>query len=417
MSSVGPGLPPRFDVFATEFLDDPYSVYERLRAGGALARAGPATWAVTRYAEVAALLRDERLGHALPDEMQGQFARRRIGTNKLADASALITSNSELTRIVSSFDPPEHTRVRTLMVQALSQSVGHHLEGWLRATANELLTRAIEHNRFDAVADFAQPLQITFACHLLGVPEADREAVVRQATGLGRAIILIPFVQDERGNGDTEARWLRQYVGELLKERRRAPGDDLISSMLLVRDRGRQLTDDEIIDNAVFFFFAGFETSIHLISSSLAALARFPDQWAHLRADRALVPHAVEEFLRYDAPLQWVSRITAQPIQIGGRTIRPGRLLLLLLGSANRDQRQFPNPNQLDVARNPNRHVSFGGGAHHCMGVLPVRAQGAIILEHLLERCFSLELADEPVLTPHPNIRSYASVPIIAKPM
>jgi cytochrome P450 len=256
-------------------------------------------------------------------------------------------------------------------------------------------------------------LQLLIASDLLGIPEPDRAEVSRYAMDLGRAIILVPFVTPERGNGDAEAGWLRRYVAALLPGRRRAGGDDVISAMLRAEHDGQRLTDDEVIDNAVFLLFAGFETSIHLIAGACAALLAFPDQLARLRADRSLIPTAVEEILRYDAPLQWVSRMPSEPVEVDGRVLKPGRVALLMLGSANHDGRQFTEPARLDVGRQPNPHLSFGGGPHHCLGVLLARAQGAIVLGTLLDRCAVIEPAGAPVRRLHPNIRGYASVPMM----
>jgi cytochrome P450 len=415
VSSVESGLPPRFDVLAPELSKDPYPTYERLRERGALARAGPASWAVTRYAEVAALLRDKRLGHAVPDELAARVG---LGSHMIdgtSAASAIVPVNPVLTGIVSSLDPPNHTRVRSLMVKALARTAAHQ-EEFFRAAADKLVAKVVTLCRFDAVADLARPLQLSFTSHLLGIPEADRDVVFQDAERLGRAIILLPFAERERGNGQQEARRLRSYFSGLVKERQRIPGADLISEMLTLRDPKRGPTLDEVIDNAAFFLFVGFETSICLIARSLAALARFPVEWARLRANREVAAGVIDEVLRYDAPLQWISRVTSEPIEIGGRSIKAGRLVLLLLGSANRDPRQFVNPNHLDLTRYPNPHLSFGGGTHHCMGAASVRTQTMVVLNYLIERCVSLRLGSEPVAVAHPNVRTYASVPIIVEP-
>jgi cytochrome P450 len=407
-------LPARFDVLDPGLAEDPYPTYARLREAGAVCRAGPATWAVVRYQEAAALLRDPRLRHESVESIERpHLVAEGLPHDELARRMhAAREPNAELPRIVSRLDPPDHTRVRGLIQLALNPRMVRRLRGSIRRRADELIADLIERGGGDAVEDLALPLQMRVMCGLLGVPEADQREVARHAVALGRAIILIPFVDGERGGGATDAKWLRTYVAGLLAERRRTPRDDVISAMLAARRGSERLSDDEIVDNAVFLFFAGLETSIHLMAGGCAALLRSPDQLARLRADASLMQSAVEEILRYEAPLQWISRVTAAPVEVGGRTIRPGRVLLLVLASANRDVRQFADPDVLDVGRRPNPHLSFGGGGHHCLGVLLARAQGVVVLERLLSRCSELQPAGPFVVRPHPNVRGYASVPL-----
>jgi cytochrome P450 len=403
---VASGLPPRFGVLDSASVSDPYQTYARLRSQSALCRSGPATWAVTRYAEVAALLRDPRLGHQAEHEQADMLSR-------LPDS---VRPNRELPHLASGLDPPRHTRIRRMMAKALNSAVLHRLPEAIFPVADELVSRAAEQGRLDAVTDLALPMQLAIAGDLLGIPPADRDEVARQGMNLGRAIIVIPFVTAERGNGTAEAKWLRDYMAELVAQRRKAPREDLISHLIGARDGDDRLSEDEIIDNAVFFLFAGFETSVHLVAGGCAALLRFPDQLARLRLDRSLVPAAVEEILRYDAPLQWISRMLLEPVEVAGRRLKAGRVLLLLLASANHDERQFTDPERLDIGRRPNHHLSFGGGIHHCLGVAIARAQGAVFLERLLARWAVMDAAGEPVLRTNPNVRGYLSVPIAVQP-
>lgn len=411
-------LPPKFDVFDPALLDDPYPTYARLREAGILCRAGPATWAVTRHAEISALLRDHRLGHGVPAGLDRRPAL--LGATPYPDVMSRVRDvaapNGELPSLVSALDPPEHTRIRGLLTRALNPAVVRRLTTVIAEAADELMDALLDRRQGDVVDDFALPLQTRVACDLLGVPGPDRREVAAKAAALGRAIILIPFVTPERGNGEKEARWLRDYVANLVRERRVRRGTDLISSMIAVRHGAAELREHEIIENAVFLFFAGFETTIHLIASGLVELARRPHQWARLVDDRSLIPTAVEEILRFDAPLQWISRVTVEPVELGGRVLRPGRFVLMLLASGNRDARRFSNPDDLDVGRHPNPHLSFGGGAHHCLGVLLARAHGAVVFDRLVSRCAAIELLAEPVRRHHPNVRSYARVPLAVRP-
>jgi cytochrome P450 len=396
-------LAPRFDPLAPDVVDDPYPAYARLRAAGAVSRAGPGMWAVTGYADVAALLRDERLGHRFSDEFRRPF------TSAGGPASALLSG------IVSSLEPPTHTRVRHLLSKALAPSMVRDLRGYLAAEVDRLLDAAIGRGTADAVTDLSLPLQISVGCEMLGIPARYRAEIWPRAMALGRA--FIPFVPAGGDGGEPTAdddavRWLRDCVAELLAQRRRQPGEDLLSRMLRVEHAGTRLDEAELIDNAIFLFFAGFETSMYLVSLAATLLAGHPDQFDRLRTDHTLIPTAVEEFLRYDAPIQWMARIALAPLPVGTTTIRAGRVVLLVLGSANRDERQFTDPDRLDVGRRPNQHLSFGGGIHHCLGVNLARVQGAVVLDRLLTRCAAIEPAADPVRRPHPNLRGYTSIPV-----
>jgi cytochrome P450 len=412
-ASPAAGAPPRIDPLGTALRTDPYPTYRQLRAAGPVCRAGPGIYAVTRYADVAALIRDERVDQEVPAQYRRQLP---------APAQDAV----DLRYIVSAVHPPLHTRIRRLLSRALNPSVIRRMRERIETTTDELIAAALDRGGFDAVTELAVPLQTMVACELVGVPVEDRAEVCQRAVELGRALILVPFVDPAVGDGSAQARWLRGYVTELMARRRRQRGDDLVSHLVdaadaaetaaETADAGDGLTDDEIADNVVFLFFAGFETSMHMVSGGLATLLRFPDQLARLRADRSLLPTAVEELLRFDPPIQWIGRTTAARLELGGRTIRPGRFLLLLLGSANRDERQFAEPDRLDIGRHPNRHVSFGSGIHHCLGVQLARAEGAAVLDRLVRRCAAVELAGEPQLRPHPNLRGHTRVPVAVRP-
>lgn len=410
-------IPPKFDVFDPDLLDDPYPTYARLRSVSPLCRGGPATWGITRYAEVAALLRDPRLGHGMPVGFKPPIVPvQRAGGDIMRQALEAVRPNVELPNLVSALDPPQHTRLRWLLSRVINPPLVRGLQTLIGTTANELITEILDRREADVVSDLALPLQTRVMCDLLGIPPSDRAQVAAKAAELGRAIILLPFATAEHGNGEQEARWLKAYVSNLVRERRIAPGDDLISAAIKCGDGTDHLAEHEIVDNVVFLFFAGFETTMHLTVGGFLELLRHPDQLALLRDDRSLIATAIEEILRYDPPLQWVTRVTRQPVEVAGRTIRAGRIVLLLLASANRDGRLYDEPDQLNVTRRPNPHLSFGGGVHHCLGVMLARAQATAVFDQLITRCRSLELAGSPIRRHHPIVRSYASVPITVRP-
>jgi cytochrome P450 len=398
MSSPSFVLPPRFDALDERVLEDPYPIYARLRDAGPLCRGMPGTWVVTRHAEVAALLHDRRLGSEFPPE----YHRVSAGAGPASEF---------MSGILLYRDPPAHGRLRRLVGHAFAARLVRALERRIGELADELLEQLADDAPFDMIGDVASPLPVRVVCELMGIPAADHETIRPLASQLGRAFAAIVPAR-RREAADAAVLALREYLGALLAERRRAPGDDLLSHMLAAGDGAERLTHEEIVDNAVFSFFAGFETTTNLIGNGCAALLRHPSQLARLYADRSLLASAVDELLRYDAPIQGIARVVRSRVEIAGRRIMPGRVLVLLLGSANRDERVFADPDTLDVGRRPNRHLSFGGGIHYCMGATLSRMEARILFARLLRRFATIELAGEPVRESETCFRAYASLPV-----
>ncbi|MEU6720237.1 cytochrome P450 [Nonomuraea sp. NPDC046802] len=397
MSTVVSGLPPRFDALSPEVVADPYPSYRELREAGPLCRMGPASFGVTRYRDVASLIRDPRLGSEFPDS----YHRMSAGEGPAGEFFG---------QIVLYRDPPDHTRLRRLIGKAFSPSLVRAFRPRLERMVDDLLEEAAEGGGFDAVRDLAFPLPVMVVCALMGIPAADHDLIRPHALNLGRAFAAI-VPESDRAAADEAVRWLRGYLGEVLATRRAEAGDDLLSRMLAAEDGGDTLSHEEIVDNAVFSFFAGFETTTNLIATGCAALLDHPDQLGLLRADPGLVPRAVEEFLRYDSPIQGVARMVREPLEVGGRTIRAGRVLILLLGSANRDQERFDDPDSLLVTRDPNPHVAFGGGTHLCLGAALARVEADVVFRSLLRRFRVLAPAAPPTRRTG-TFRAYESIPV-----
>jgi cytochrome P450 len=393
-------LAPRFDPLDPAVLDDPYPAYAELRSAGRVCRSGPGQWAVTRYADVSALLRDPRLGHHFPDAYY-KFL--------LGDGEA----SSFFRRIIMDRDPPDHTRLRHLMNQSFAPTLIRRLTDHIDELVETLLDRAADRGRFDAVADIAVPLPFLVICELLGVPRDNRDEVWPHVSRLSQAFDTHTPAA-ERPAIDRAVVWLREYFGVQLEERRGRSGDDFVSHMAAAITGPLAVDRDEIIDNAVFLFFAGFETTTNLIANGCAALLQHPRVWAQLRAAPSLAASAVEEFLRYDAPVQNVSRLVLQPVPIGERTINKDRVLVLLIGSANHDERQFAAPSQLDITRSPNPHLSFAGGIHYCLGATLARLEATAVFSRLARRFRTFEPGGELVRRPSAGLRAYARVPVAA---
>jgi cytochrome P450 len=377
-----------FDATDVHLLEDPHAAYRRLREESAICRGAPGQWVVTRHAEVSALLRDRRLGTRYPETYQRISA----GTGPTL---------SFRRRVLLNLDPPEHTVISNVMAHALRDGLS---EARIGRVVDQLLDPLLLHGRMEAMADLAFPLAATVVCEIVGIPPDDRAELRERILALGPS--FIPYVpEDRRATVDETVSWLRGYVGNLLTERRSRPADDLLSRMAELRKRVGTLSDEDVVDNAIFLSFAGFETTVNLVAAGCWLLAKHQDQLRLLRIDRSLVGSAVEEVLRFESPIQMTGRLVSEPMTVAGRRIRPGRTLLMLLASANRDKRVFDAPDRFDITRSPNPHVAFGGGAHYCLGGRLARTQARLVFERLMERTSRLEPLGDLVRERRPVFR------------
>jgi cytochrome P450 len=391
-------LLPRYDALDPEVIEYPYPAYARLREESPLCRFGPGAYGVTRHSDVIALQRDPRLGSEFPE----QYHHMSVGDGP---ASAFFQ------RIMLYRDAPDHTRLRKLVGKAFTPATVRRLRSHIEELVSQLMAPALGAGKCDVVSTLAYPLPVLVISKLMGIPPAAHDDVRRHSIRLGRAFSAI-VPASARGEADEAVRWLRDYIGQLLEERRAAPGDDLLSDLLRAEEDGQKLTHEEIVDNTVFSFFAGFETTVHLITNGFALLLRHPEQLERLRRDPSLVASAVEEFLRFEAPIQGTARLVHEPVTVGGHKVRAGRVLVLMLGSANHDESVFTDPGTLDVGRTPNPHVTFGGGGHLCLGAFLARTEGQVVFEWLLRNTSTVKAAGEPVRELDTPFRAYSSVPI-----
>jgi cytochrome P450 len=393
---------PRFQALEATLLDDPYPVYATFREAGAVIRSGRAQWVATRYADVAALLRDPRLGEEFPEAYHAAAK----GDGPIA---------SFFRRIIVNRDPPYHTDIRRLMATAFTPRLVAELGERIGAIADSFLDPALERGHMDVVPDLAYPLPVRVACELIGVPGDEWDTIKPWVDDLARAFSgIVPDA--DRGIADAALVWMREYMDALFERRLRTPASDLITGMAAALASGHAITREEAVDNLVFLLFAAYETTVQLISTGVVALLSHPDDLAALRADPALMPGAVEEFLRWDSPVHSVVRLVREPVEVAGTTIRTGRVIHLFLASANHDERQFDRPEELDIRRSPNPHLSFGAGMHYCMGSALARLQAAVAFGRILERCAVLEPAGEVVQRNNRTFRSYASIPVAVRP-
>jgi cytochrome P450 len=385
---------PTYDFMGLSSLDDPYPVLGELRRASPLVKAAmPLTWAVTRHDEVAALLRDDRLGH--------QFPRHYISFVFGEGPGVDFFQNILLNR-----DAPDHTRLRDLMGKAFRGLTVRKLHDHIKGLVDALLEPALDRGSFDIVSDLAYPLPVQVICELLGLSADDRDEVRVYAADL---------VGTDMPALHRATTWMREYIGAQLIERRPDADGDLLERMLAAEEGEDALTHEEIVDNAILLFFAGFETTTNLIGNGCAALLRFPGEKERLLADPTLAATAVEEFLRFDTPLPMVNRITREPMLIGGQELPEMQVIQLLLASANHDEDVFDRPDELDIGRKPNPHVGFGGGIHHCLGAMLARVEGEIVFHRLAERIKTLE-ANGQAVRRHLAVRGFLSIPVKTTP-
>jgi len=384
-----------FDPADPAFIADPYPAYAALRRDAPVRWYAPGGfWLVARHAHVDALLRDPRLGRVFtPREPAAVYG-----------AWNLVNEHAMLER-----EPPDHTRLRRLVAGAFTPRRAEELRGRVRALAAELLDPVRAGGGGDLVAAFAEPLPVAVIAELLGVPAADRHLL----RPWSNAIVGLYELEPGPGVADRAVAAARDFTGylrALLAERRRRPGDDLLSALAVAAVDGDRLTEDELVATAVLLLNAGHEASVNVIAGGVLALLRHPGQLARLRADPGLAPRAVEELIRYDTPLSLFQRTAFADVAVGDQVVRAGERVGLLLGSANRDPAAFPRPDELDVGRTPNRHVGFGAGIHYCLGAPLARVELQEALALLLP--LDLALAADPPMRPTFQFRGPATLPV-----
>jgi cytochrome P450 len=279
--------------------------------------------------------------------------------------------------------------------KAFTPRVVERLRPRIETVVDDLLDAVAARGGMDAIADFAFPMPVTVIAELLGVPAADRVALHNWSAATVGSLDPIASAEtaERAGVARTE---LSAYLREVIAQRRAEPEDDLISALVAVHEQGDTLTEQELVTMCRLILLAGHETTVNLIGNGLLALLRHPEQMRQLRERPDLAVSAVEELLRYDAPVQLTGRRATERVELGGQTIEPEQRVVVLLGAANRDPAQFPDPDRLDLERSPNRHIAFGQGIHFCLGSPLARMEGQIAVSTLLERMPNLRLREAP---------------------
>jgi hypothetical protein len=387
---------------------DPYPAFARARAKAPVQwHEGLGLWLAFTHAEANAVLRNRRLGRIWTDKEPAE----RFGSFNLIHRNAILE-----------MEPPDHTRLRRLISSAFARGHVERLRPWVQQLADRLVDGMVERSAgttpVDLFTGMAEELPVAVIAELLGVPEADR-ALLRPWSN---AIVkMYEYGRTTQIEDDAE-RAAAEFVGylrELAAERRAAPGEDLLSHLVTVRDdsvgggAGDRLTEDELVTTCVLLLNAGHEATVNVSGNGLLALLEHPDELARLRTDPALLPTAIEELMRFDSPLQLFERTATDDVELGGVTIERGQKIAALLGSANRDPAVFADADTLDIGRTDNPHISFGAGIHFCIGAPLARVELQASFGALLARTSMLELGAPPVRRPEFVIRGLRELPIV----
>jgi pimeloyl-[acyl-carrier protein] synthase len=360
---------------------DPYPLLHRLRADDPVHFSEFVNgWVLTRYEDAIAYLRDRRFSRVeYLDQMRAKFG----------DQPILKLQAGEL----AFNDPPNHTMLKGLAAKAFSPGVIAAARPKLEARVDEVLDRLSGAGHMDVIADFAYPLPADAISAMVGVPREDWAMLRGFVDGviLSRGIVRTNAMMAE---GDRSARQFMDYLRMLVKERRARPQADLMSAMLAAEERGRRLSDDEVVTMAEQLFTAGHGTTRNLIGSAILALIENPAEFIRLRENPGLIESAIEEALRFDSPTQAPNpQVAIEDVELGGRRISRGDVVTILIGAANRDPAKFPEPDRFDITRADGEHLAFSHGAHYCLGASLARLQAQIAVGAIVLRMPRLRLA------------------------
>ncbi|MCB1685158.1 MAG: cytochrome P450 [Pseudomonadales bacterium] len=370
-------------IFSPETIADPYPMYRHLQESNPLLVLEDANMMiVSRYSDVQTVLRDRALGHS-DDSMMTEEQLREVEANPAV---------RNLRRTMLLKNPPDHTRLRGLVVKAFDARRVETMRSRIRDIANRLVDDFIDQGEGDLVRLFTHPLPVIVICDMLGVPESDRAEFVRGSRVDGRLIDPSPMTPEELAAANARTLESQAYFESLCELRRRSPEDDLITALVESETELGRLSRDELTSNIGLLFAAGHETTVNLMGNALIALFRNRDQLKLLRDDASLMPRAVEEFLRYDSSVQLTGRDALEDVTVCGVRVPRGRAVLTLLAAANRDPAVYADPDRLDIRRERNKPLSFGGGIHLCLGAQLARIEACEALSVLLERLPELEL-------------------------
>jgi pimeloyl-[acyl-carrier protein] synthase len=390
-----------FNPMDPEFLADPYPTYHRLRAEDPVHHSPLGFWVLTRYEDVSSVLRDPR------------FVKEPLAALVAARFGAEVPRGVGLSMLDR--DPPDHTRLRSLVSTAFTPRVVEGLRPRIQQIVNDLITRAEAAGGMDVIEEFAYPIPVNVICEMLGVPVADHDRFRGWSLDIARGLdsIWLPPDSEIPRRSAASRHAISDYFRGLIAQRRASPRSDLLSALIAAEAAGDKLSEEELVATCILLLIAGHETTVNLIGNGMLALLRHPAELRRLRESPGLITSAVEELLRYDGPVQRTARVASADATIGGRTIAKGDMVMPFIAAADRDPAQFPEPDRLDLSRSDNRHIAFGWGIHFCLGAPLARIEGQIAIDALVRRLPALELAThEPEYRQSLTLRGLKTLPV-----
>jgi cytochrome P450 len=383
---------------------NPYPFYAFLREHYPINQQTNGAWVISRYEDVKFVLKSK--------QFKREGLEKIFGVQHASVKNAKHSPPSMLRQ-----DPPDHTRLRSSVNKCFTPVALSKLQHLIKKMTNEILDTVKEGQTFDIVQALAYPLPIAVICEIMKVPEADQQNVYKYVKQVTRSFDILDNLGSQSSiNEGLEGReQLADYFRHLIEKRKDNLGDDLVSA-LLIANKNEQISIKELITMCVLIFISGHETTANLIGNGLYALIQFPEQWALLQENSALIPSAIEEFLRYESPVQRLVCLAAEDIVLGGHLIKENSLIIPLLGAANRDPLRFVEPDKLDVTRKLGTHVAFGDGLHICLGMFLARMEAKIVFETILSTFKSISSSAEVVVwNKTVTFRGLASLPVYLK--
>ena len=368
---------------------NPYPIFSAMRRFQPVAHIKSyGLWIVFKYEDTKRVLTDHASFSSDFSNLPGEMAR-----------------DHDLTTNLITSDPPMHTKLRGLVTRAFTARTVSNLEPRIEALTHQMLDEVIESGRMDVVDDLAYPLPVVVISEMLGIPAEDRARFRKWSDELVRSADDLFGDRKEMGaNAQTGTPLVMEgmgpYLHDIIEDRRRHPREDLISGLIAAEVDGDQLTEEEVMSFCSLLLVAGNVTTTNLISNTVLTLVKHPHDLARLQAQPALLPAAIEEVLRYRSPVQFMFRIAKKPVELSGRTIEPGNVVLAIIGSANRDEAKFPHANRFDMDRPANQHIAFGQGIHYCLGAPLARLEARVALSIMLQRLQDVRLATAWPLPP-----------------
>lgn len=387
------------DPFAPDFRDDPYPALRQLRERDPVNLTPVGTWRISRYADVADIFKHANTRQTLLDGSAPNFDP--------------LDKRGSFLEFMLNKDGPEHRRLRNMAMQSLGGArMVRQMEDEVQNTVAQAMDTALAQGGMDVVEDMASLVPSRMMCHIMGVPMADRPLFNEWTAARTNAFFarFLPADVQQRTRDAGEA--MADYFEALVRERRKQPGDDLVSSLIRAEEKGDRLGDVELAVQAIGIIIAGYETTIGLISNGLRAFLDHPDQLETLRREPSLIRNAIEECLRYDTPILFNWRVLAESREVSGRLLPADSVLWMMLGSANRDPERFSDPDRFDIRRQDVSHQAFGGGVHFCLGNQLARMEARHALTEFAKRTEGMEIRQSSIEWSHSFFRVMAKLPI-----